>query len=75
MGALTEMRELAEPDLVEDLAGLLVPEVVDLLALPGGEHPEGRLGQFGRERQRLVAGDDAVPAEQRHEPRKASRGH
>jgi hypothetical protein len=54
---------------MEDPAGVLVPEVVPTAALPVAQHAQGRGGQLGRERERLEAGEDAVAAEHRHEPR------
>ncbi len=42
MRALAEVRELAEANLVQDLAGLFVPEVVPLGSMSGGEDAERR---------------------------------
>ena len=52
---LAEGGELAEAKLVEDLARLLLAEVVAHGALAGGEHAQGRGGEPGQVRQRLVA--------------------
>jgi hypothetical protein len=59
---------------VQDAAGVLVAEVVGPAALPVAQDPERRRRQFWGERQRLQAGEDAVAAEHRHEPRQACRG-
>ena len=75
MRPLPEAHQLAEPDLVQDLSWLLVPEVVERLALPGGQDAQGRLGQLGGEGKRLIGRDEAVAAEQGHEPRQAGRGN
>src|SRR5262249_28103970 len=69
MRALLEDRQLPEAQLVRDLAGLLVAEVVDAAALERGEHAQGRRRELWRERQRLEARDQAVTAEERQEPR------
>jgi hypothetical protein len=65
------MRQLAEADLVEDLSGLSVPEVVELLCLPRREDLQRRSRKLGDEWQRLVARDEAVTSEDGHEPGKA----
>ena len=70
---LAEHGELAEAQLVQDLAGLGVAEVVELDGLPGGQGEERRARELGTHGQRLVARDQAVPPEQRHEPGQASR--
>ena len=72
--ALPARGELAEAQLVEDLAGLLLVEVVALLGLAGGEHAQRGGRQPGQVGQRLEARDQAVAAEQRHEPRQSGRG-
>ena len=72
--ALAARGELAEAQLVQDLAGLLLVEVVAHRRLAGGEHAQGRRGQPGQVGQRLEARDQAVAAEQRHEPRQPGRG-
>ena len=69
--ALLEGGELAVAHLVEDAAGVLVPEVVEACPLAGTEGPQRGGGQVGREGQRLEAGEDAVAAEHGHEPRQA----
>jgi hypothetical protein len=73
VGALADRRQLPEADLVEDLAGILVAEVVADRALPGGQGGQRGGGEVGPVGQDLVAGDEAVAAEQRHEPRQAGR--
>src|SRR5436190_2312297 len=73
MRPLLECRELAVTHLVQDPPGILVPEVVHPRSLPLTERAQGRRGQLGRERQRLQAREDAVPAEHRHEPRQTGR--
>ena len=65
---LLERGHLAEAQLVEDAAGVLVAEVVAARPLPEAERDQRRLRELGRERQRLQAGEDAVAAEHRHEP-------
>ena len=71
---LAEHRQLAAADLVQDLAGLLVAEVVDL-ASPGA--PPSRCSapprQLGADPERLQRRDQRVPAEERHEPRQPGR--
>jgi hypothetical protein len=71
---LAEVDQFAVAQLVRDLARLRVPEVVDGVGLQRGEGAQRGPAQVGRERQRLVAGDQAVPAEEGHEPRQARRG-
>ncbi len=68
---LLERRHLAVAHLVEDPARVLVTEVVDAAALPVPERAQRRRRELGRERQRLQAREDAVPAEHRHEPGQA----
>ena len=65
---LLEGGHLAEAQLVQDAAGVLVAEVVAARPLPQAERDERRPRELGRERQRLQAGEDAVAAEHRHEP-------
>ena len=69
VGLLLEAGGLAVPQLVQDLAGFLVAEVVHPVPLQAGQHQQGRRDQLRQERQHLQRGDDAVPAEQGHEPR------
>ena len=71
MRALLEGHELAVAHLVEDSAWILIAEVVQSNALPVPKCPQRRRGELGRERQGLPAGENAVAAEHRHEPRKA----
>ena len=63
------------PQLVHDLAGLGVAEVVIRGRLELGESLQRRLGQRRLEREREVGGDEAVAAERRHEPRQAAGRH
>ena len=58
---------------VDDLAGLLVRHRVVLRALQIGEREQDAAGEVGIERQRHQRRQQRVPAEQRHEPRSASR--
>ena len=69
--ALLEGGELPEAELVQDLPRLGVSERVVALRLEEGERHERRLREVGDERKGLVARDQAVPAEERHEPGKA----
>ena len=73
MRQLAGPRRLADPQLVEDLAGLGVPPVVDLGRLERGEDVERLDRELRPERERLERGDDRVPPEQRREPRHAGR--
>jgi len=57
------------------LAGLGVGEVVPVGRLQLRERLQSRLRHLGLERQRLVRGDDAVAAEDRHEPRQPAGRH
>ena len=63
--------QLADAQLVEDLARLHVPVRIVLGRLPVGQDPERLARDVGHERQDLERGDDAVPPEQRREPRDA----
>src|SRR5262249_34983803 len=71
VGRLTQPRELAAADLVQDLPRLLVPEVVDARALQGAEQMKRAAGEAGPDPERLQRRDQRVPAEERHEPRQA----
>jgi hypothetical protein len=72
-GALPEPGQVAEADLVQDLAGLLtVARVVDP-ALPRGQGGQHVHHQLRPERAGLVAGDQRVAAEQGDEPRDTRR--
>src|SRR5512133_3668655 len=66
--SLLERGQLAEADLVEDLSGLFVAKRVDPLPLLCRQDSERRLRELGRERECLVAGQEAVAAEDSHEP-------
>jgi hypothetical protein len=67
-GDLPARRQLAPAQLMEDLARLLVSEVVDLPALVRGEEAERPAGDLWLERQELERHDDAVAPERRHVP-------
>ena len=66
--ALLKGRQLAVPHLVQYPAGVLVAEVIDPRALTLGQGAQRGLGEFTSEWQRLKAGEDAVAAEDCHEP-------
>jgi hypothetical protein len=72
---LCEVGELPAPELVRDLPGLRVPEVVPLGGLVPGERPERVLRRLGAEYHGLVARDQGVPPEEGHEPRRPRRRH
>ena len=63
--------QLAAADLVQDLAGLFLAEVVVLLALVGGEEEQRVAGDLRIHQQCLEAGDQRVAAEGRGIPRHA----
>ena len=69
MRPLLKSRHLAEAQLVQDAAWVLVAEVVAARPLPEAEGHQRGARQLGGERQRLQAGEDAVAPEHRHEPR------
>src|SRR5258705_307077 len=73
MWDLTESRELAAPQLVEDLARLLFGEVVDLLALILREQSQRAARDVGIPAERLVGADEAVASERDRVPRDAGR--
>lgn len=60
--------QLAAANLVQDLARLLVGEVVARLTLEPGQGEQRALGQRGPGDQRLIRGDQGVPAEDGEEP-------
>ena len=66
-----ERGELAVAHLVKDAARVLVPEVVELRSLPGGQSSQRGRREVRREGQRLKAGEDRIAAEQGHEPGKS----
>ena len=70
-----ERRGRAEPHLVQDLARLLLGGGVDVAALPGGQRPQRTQGQARIPRQQHPRRQQRVPAEQRHEPRRARGDH
>src|ERR1700733_7427205 len=73
MRTLTTPCELTEPQFVQNLAGLLLLEVVSYPRLTRREHAQRRRRQSGEIGQRLQARDQAVTTEQRHEPRQSRR--
>src|SRR5690606_13154074 len=68
---LAEVSQLTIAQLMQDLARLRVPEVVNLDRLVRTEGEQGGPGQLWYERDGLQARDETVPAEQGHEPRQA----
>ena len=75
MGVEAEADELPAPQLVQDLARLGVAEVVALRCLGLGQRLERGAREGWLERQRLVRGDQAVPAEDGQEPGHAAGRH
>ena len=73
MRRLAGPRHLAGPHLVEDLARLRVVPRVVRRGLEPGKHLERRHGEGRDEGDRLERRDDAVPPEQRREPRDPGR--
>ena len=71
MRPLLEGGHLAVTELVQDAARILVAEVVQSDSLPFPERAKRRGCELGRERERLEAREDAVPAEHGHEPGQA----
>ena len=69
----SEHGQLAEPDLVQHPAGLLVPEVVRLGALERRERQQRPSREARTEAHRLQGGDERVSPEEREEPRQAGR--
>ena len=65
---LLEGGHLAEAQLVQDAARVLVAEVVAARPLPEAQGGQRGARQVGVERQRLQAGEDAVAPEHGHEP-------
>lgn len=74
MRSFFERGQLAVAHLVQDAAGVLVAEVVRARALPLAEREQRGGCELWDERQRLQAREDAVAAEQRHEPRQSCGG-
>src|SRR5258708_37715705 len=68
MRALLEGSHLAEAQLVNNFARLLIAEIVHPRALKGRQIEQGALRQDGRKRQRLPTGDHAITPEDGHEP-------
>ncbi|MNS22866.1 hypothetical protein D3C72_546710 [compost metagenome] len=73
VGNFTPAGQLAHAQLVEDAAGLLVAPCVHLAALVGGQEPQGLLGDGRDVGQHLHGAQEAVSAEERHEPGHAGR--
>jgi hypothetical protein len=71
--AFLERCELAEPQLVQNLARLLVTEVVATRSLQRCKDVEGVRRELRNDVDRLVTRDQAVSAEQRLEPRQSGR--
>src|SRR5437762_13916106 len=70
MGPFSEDCNLTVEDLVKDLARLLVAELILLYPLPGGKGAQRRGGHFGDKWKRLKTRENAVTAENAHEPGK-----
>src|ERR1700733_14516587 len=58
---------------MQNLPWLAFVEVIPIVGLGSGKHSQGGGSQLGQIWQRLEARDDAVAAEQRHEPGQPSR--
>ncbi len=74
MRPLFEGRHLAETELVQDLARLLVAERIVRLRLEKRKRAQRRRRELAAEGQGLEAGNEAVAPEERHEPGQARRG-
>ncbi len=74
MRDLLQSRELAAPELVEDLPGLLLGELVDLLPLVAREQPQRAAREIGVPAKRLVRGDERVAPEGHRVPGDARGG-
>ena len=72
MGPFGEGCHLAVADLVEDLARLLVAELILRCPLPCGKGAQRRGGHFGDKWKRLKTRENAVTAENAHEPGETS---
>ena len=68
MRDLAKAGELAAAELVEDLAGLLLGELVDLRALIPGEQAQRAAREVRIPRERLVGADEPVAAERHRVP-------
>src|SRR5204863_5628835 len=75
VGVEAEADELPAPQLVQDLARLGVAEVIALRCLGLGQRFERGAREGWLERQRLVRGDQTVPAEDGQEPGHAAGRH
>jgi len=71
---LLARRHLAQAELVHDLAGLLLREVVELRSLELRERSQGGRSELGVEHERLVGSQERVTPEGAAEPGDA-RGH
>ncbi len=69
MRQLAGSGHLPSPELVQDLAGLHVAARIVRAGLPVGQDPQRVARHVGHERQDLERGDEAVPPEERREPR------
>ncbi len=74
MRPLAEVGQLSESKLVQDLARLRMAEVVNLLRLASGEHPQCSSRQLRHKGQRLITRDQAIAPEKSHEPGQARGG-
>lgn len=74
VGQFAAARQLVEPQLVQDLAGLFVAGVVDALALVGREEAEAIAGNLGTVGEHLHRDDAAIAAEEGVEPGRPCRG-
>src|SRR5947209_8593695 len=68
MRHLSQPGQLSTPDLVEDLARLLLPIWIDLSALVGGEKAQRTLGYGGVVHERLQGSDDGIATERHRVP-------
>src|SRR5690349_1561065 len=68
MRDLAQSRELTAPELVKDLAGLLLGEVVDLLALMAREKAQRPARDLGIPAECLVRADEPVATERHRVP-------
>ena len=74
MGDLTEARELAAPQLVEDLPRLLLGELIDLQTLIAREEAQRAPRDIRVPHQRLIRADEPVAPERDAVPRDAGGG-
>src|SRR5262249_42037919 len=71
---LAEMRHFAKAKLVQDASRFFLGDFYYLLALTFGECGESRGRKFRGKGQHLIAGEQAVASEERHEPGEAGGG-